>query len=133
MLFVSTNDTKISRDQRLELQSKIMGFVREALVYDKGYVVFEVKDLSSFDFDFYYSSGSEINVNYEETKDETKNRILYTLDCSELHGNNKANDSIDLLMQYLYNYIVGFISANILFEKYGIKDHSMKFKEMDIA
>lgn len=110
-----------------------MSFVREALVYDKGYVVFEVKDLDSFDFDFYYSSGTEINVNYGETKDETKNRILYALSCEEFHNNKYTNENIDSIMQYMYNYIVGFISANILFEKCGVKDHSYRFKEMDIA
>ena len=107
-----------------------MGYVREALIYDKGYLVFEVKDLSSFEFDFYYSSGTEIKVNYDETKDETRNRILYTINCNDLR--TKKVD-IDLLMKYLYNYIVGFISANILFEKYGVKDYSYMFKEIDIA
>ncbi len=134
MLSEITDDAKISQDQRLELQSKLIGFVREALIYDTGYIIFEVKDLNSFDFDFYYSSGSEIKVSYEETRDETLNRILFTLDCASLHENKKARDNLNKIINYLYNYVVGFISANILYEKYGVKDFSYLFKELaDIA
>jgi len=130
MLSEIADDARISQDQRLELQAKLISFVKETLIYDEGYVVFEVKDLGSFEFDFYYSSGSEIKVSYEETRDETTNRILFTLDCAALHRNKKARDNLNHIINYLYNYIVGFISANILYEKYGVKDFSYLFKDL---
>ena len=128
MLFAATSNTKVTQDQSLELQSKIIAYVREALVYDNGYLVFEVKDLSSFEFDFYYSSGSEIKVLYEETRDESLDRILFVINCKDFHKTTN-NDDLNVIMVYLYNYVVGFISANILYDKYKVKDYSHIFKD----
>jgi len=60
-------DSAITQDQTMSLQSKIIDFVREALVYNKGYVVFEVVDLDAFEFNFYYSDGSTVEAHYNVT------------------------------------------------------------------
>lgn len=129
MLFAPIDNSKVSQDQSLALQGKIIEYVREALIYDTGYLILEIRDLGSFDFNFYYSSGSEIEAKYDETRDETIDRILYTLSCSEFKEKCESGAKLSVIMQYLYNYIVGFISANVLCEKYGIKDHSTIFKK----
>lgn len=129
MLFTSIDDTKITQDQSLALKSKIIDYVRNALIYNRGYLVFEVKDLSSFEFDFYYSSGVEIEARYEETREETINRIIYTLECKQLREANVSADYLDKIMLYLYNYIVGFISSNVLYEKYNVEDKSWIFRD----
>jgi len=121
-------DTAITQDQTLVLQSKIIEFVREALVYNKGYVIFEVVDLSAFEFNFYYSDGSTVKAQYEETRSETIDRILFTLDCTELKRREYSGDRINDIIRYLYNYMFGALGVRILNEKHGIKDASHVFK-----
>ena len=127
MLFTMTSD-KVSQDQSLELQSKIISYVREALSCNKGYLIFEVKNLETFEFDFYYSSGSEIVPRYDETREETISRILYTIDCAEFYDKHVSTESLNKIMSNLYNYVVGFLCSNVLYERYGIKDYSHLFK-----
>ena len=119
----------LTQDQMLVLQSKILDFVREALVYDKGYVVFEITNLGVFEFNIYYSDGSTIDAQYEETRTETIDRILYTIDCKELNKYKNDTMIINDIIRYLYNYIVGMISSNILEETHHIKNFSFIFKK----
>lgn len=127
-MFDVKKELKISRDQSLGLRAKLIEYMREALANKKGWVIFEVKDLDTFEFDFYYSSNGEIVVRYEEPKEATLDRILYTINCQELTSISNIDDTIDDMLQHLYNYIIGFISANILHDKYGLGDHSLTFK-----
>ena len=119
----------LTQDQMLVLQSKILDFVREALVYDKGYVVFEITNLGVFEFNIYYSDGSTIDAQYEETRIETIDRILYTIDCKELSKYKNDTMIINDIIRYLYNYVVGMISSNILEETHHIKNFSFIFKK----
>ena len=119
----------LTQDQMLVLQSKILDFVREALVYDKGYVVFEITNLGVFEFNIYYSDGSKIDAQYEETRTETIDRILYTIDCKELSKYKNDTMIINDIIRYLYNYVVGMISSNILEETHHIKNFSFIFKK----
>ena len=119
----------LTQDQMLVLQSKILDFVREALVYDKGYVVFEITNLGVFEFNIYYSDGSTIDAQYEETRTETIDRILYTIDCKELNKYKNDTMIINDIIRYLYNYVVGMISSNILEETHHIKNFSFIFKK----
>ncbi len=128
-MFKVNKYTKLSQDQRLSLQSKLMEYVREALTYKTGWVVFEVKDLKSFEFEIYYSSDKELVTRIEEPRSETLDRILYVIGCEELSELQLDDDDIDEVLQYLFNYIVGFISVNIMYEVHGISDHSYSFKE----
>lgn len=123
------SDTAITQDQTMALQSKIIEFVREALIYNKGYVIFEVLDLDDFTFNFYYSEGSSIAAKYDETREETIERILFTIDCKELKRREYTGERINNIIRYLYNYVVGQVSANIMYEKYGIRDVSLIFKD----
>lgn len=120
-------DKNVTRDQSLALQSKILDYFRNALTLNKGYMVFEVVDASTFEFDFYYSSGSEIRATYEETREETVARIVYTIDCAELRSIENIDEYLSDIMRYIFNFIVGFISAGILWEQHGVKDHSAMF------
>ncbi len=122
--------TEMKQDQTLALQSKILEFIREALIYDKGYVVFEIKNLDAFEFNVYYSDGSKIDAQYDETRDETIDRILYTIDCAGLNKHKGDTRKIDDIIRYLYNYIVGLISASNLHKKCGIRDVSYIFKQV---
>lgn len=122
------SDTNITQDQALVLQSKIIEYIREALVYNKGYVIFELVDLSAFEFNFYYSDGSSVKAQYDETRSETIDRILFTIDCKELKRREFTGDRINDIIKYLYSYIVGIIGTKILYEKHGIKDVSLIFK-----
>jgi len=119
----------ITQDQTLVLQSKILDFIREALVYDKGYVVFEVANLGVFEFNIYYSDGSTVDAHYDETRTETIDRILYTIDCKELKKYKSNNIIINEIIKYLYNYVIGMISSNILEETHHIKNFSFIFKK----
>ena len=119
----------LTQDQMLVLQSKILDFVREALVYDKGYVVFEITNLGVFEFNIYYSDGSTIDAQYEETRTDTIDRILYTIDCKELNKYKNDTMIINDIIRYLYNYVVGMISSNILEETHHIKNFSFIFKK----
>jgi len=132
LLLDGAND-KISQHQRLELQSKIISYINEAMSYDNGYLVFECKDLGEFDFDYYYSSGSEIMPRYDETREESIARILFTINCREFNNVSDLNTYLNKIMVYIYNYVVGFISGNVLFERYKIRDHSFIFKQDAIS
>lgn len=126
-MFDFSNPT-VSQDQTLALQSQLLSFMREALVHDKGYIVFSIKDLSSFEFTYYYSDGHNVDVLYEESREETVDRILYTIDCECLKSIRGDSEKVGHILRYLFNYIVGGISAGVLTDKYGVKDHSLIFK-----
>ena len=126
-MFESKNP-QLGQDQTLALQSQLMEYIRDALVYDKGYMVFSIKDLSTFEFTNYYSDGNNIDVMYEETRDETIERILYVIDCADLTYARGNGELISDILKYLFNYVVGIISANLLHEKYNIKDFSHIFE-----
>jgi len=119
----------ITQDQTLLLQSKILDFVREALVYDKGYVVLEIANLGIFEFNIYYSDGSTVDVHYDETRFETIDRILYTINCKELKKYKSDKLIIGEIIGYLYNYVVGMISSSILEETHHIRNFSFIFKK----
>ena len=123
-----TGDPSLSEDQALALQSAILAYMREALTYDRGFMVFAVKNLDLFEFEFYYSNGSTVDVKYEETRQETVERILYTLDCSELNHENNKDINKDDVIKCIYNYVVGILSVNVLSVKFDIMDHSGIFK-----
>ena len=131
LMFKTNSDDRITQDQRLALQSKLIEYMREALAQEKGWVVFEVEDLETFEFDFYYSSSGEIKSRIEEPKQQTLDRILFTINCVELNALGDVDEDLDSMLKHLYNYIIGFISVNKLYEKYGISDHSSVFKEAD--
>ncbi len=128
-MFKVNTHTKLSQDQRLSLQTKLMEYVREALTYKTGWVVFEVKDLATFEFEIYYSSDGEIVPRIEEPRSESLDRILYVISCVELSKLELSDNDIDEILQYLFNYIVGFISVNIMHETFGINDFSWSFKK----
>ena len=130
-MFKTNSDDKITQDQRLALQSKLIEYMREALIQKKGWVIFEVEDTETFEFNFYYSSSGEIVSRIEEPKVETLDRILFTINCVELHCIKDIDDKIDVMLKHLYNYIIGFISVNKLHEQYGLSDFSMTFKKGD--
>lgn len=122
-------NSSISQDQTLALQSQVLAYVREALTYDKGYCVLAVKDLGSFEFEYYYSDGSNIEARPDETRLETIDRILITLSCSELKNIKNGTANINDVIRFVYNYIVGILSSNFLAEKYKILDHSNLIRE----
>lgn len=117
-------DTKLTQDKSLLLQSKVIAFVREATIYDKGYVVFMADASIEFEFDFYYTETHRLDSQYDETMQETASRILYVINCAELKKNHKELDEI---ISHLYNYFVGFFSANALLDNYDISDHTNEF------
>lgn len=122
------SDPSVSQDQTLALQSQVLSYVREALNYDKGCLVFSIKDLSAFEFEIYYSDGNNVDARYEETREETIRRILFTLNCKELKSVKGDINAINDLIRYLFNYIVGVISLHVMNEKYSVADHSGDFK-----
>ena len=126
------SDSSISQDQSLALQSAIIAFVRDARVYKIGYEVFEVKDLSTFEFCHYYSDGKNLDVTPDETRNETIDRILFTIDCAELWRIKDDSELVNYTMKYLFNYCIGIISANVLYEKHGISDKTVIFRGEDI-
>lgn len=91
--------------------------------------MFEVANLGVFEFNIYYSDGFKIDAHYDETRTETIDRILYTIDCKELKKYKSNNIIINKIIRYLYNYVIGMISSNILEETHHIKDFSFIFKE----
>lgn len=122
-------ESSISQDQSLVLQSQVLAYVREALVYDKGYVVFAVKDRDTFEFEIYHTDGNSIAAIYEETRDETIDRILFTIDCKEFCKFKNDTKTLNVCMKYLYNYFVGALNYIELQTKYGIKDETDIFRD----
>ena len=116
------NASGISQDQSFVLQSQVISYVRETLVYDKGYVVFAVKDLDAFEFEFYHTDGHRINALYEETRDETIERIMFVIDCKMFCKLKTDDKALTDVMKYLYNYFVGQISAQSLFDRFKISN-----------
>ncbi len=121
-------ESSISQDQSLVLQSQVLAYVREALVYDKGYVVFAVKDRSTFEFEIYHTDGNSIAAQYEETRDETIDRILFTIDCKVFCKLKKDAKALNVCMKYLYNYFLGALNYLDLQEKFGISDETDIFR-----
>ena len=122
-------EPSISQDQSLALQSQVLAFVREALIYDKDFVVFAVKELGTFEFEFYHTDGKRINALYEETREETIDRILFTIDCSQLCKIKGDTNAINDIMKYLYNYVVGVLSVYTMHDRFDIVDRSNMFRD----
>ena len=118
-----------TQTDRLELQSKIIGYIKDALIYDKGYMILELSDSYNGIIDYYYSSGKEIKSRYEETREETVERIVYVINCEQLKGKEFSDSSLNNIMNYLYAYVTGYIAANELTGSFGITDHSYVFDE----
>lgn len=116
-----------SQTDRLELQSKIIGYIRDALIYDKGYMILELSDSDDGIVDYYYSSGKEIKSRYEETREETVDRIIYTINCEQLKSKTFADIALNKLIDYLYLYVAGYIALNNLTNNLGIIDYSYVF------
>ncbi len=121
-------ESSISQDQSLVLQSQVLAYVREVLVYDKGYVVFAVKDRDTFEFEIYHTDGNSIAAIYEETRDETIDRILFTIDCKEFCKLKNDTKALNVCMKYLYNYFIGVLSYLALQTNYDIKDETDIFR-----
>ena len=115
-------ESSISQDQSLVLQSQVLAYVREALVYDKGYVVFAVKDRSTFEFEIYHTDGNSIAAQYEETREETIDRILFTISCADFCKYKNDSKALNVCMKYLYNYFLGALNYVELVDTYGISD-----------
>ena len=122
-------ESSLSQDQSLAIQSKVLEYIREALVYDKGYVILSVVDIGQLEFDIFYSNGNDINAVYEETREETIDRILYTIDCADLRRIRGDSGNVNHVIRYIYNFVVGAIGLNVLYEKYGVVDCSARFRE----
>ncbi len=126
----NTLETLLSGDQSLTLRAKVIEYVREALAYDKGYVVLEVQDLDSFEFGFYHTFGDYVKPRYDETRNEIINRIIYTIKCDEMTKYKNDMEHVNQIIEFLYNYCAGYLSANQLFEEYKIKDYSLVFNNI---
>jgi len=110
----------ITQDQSFVLQSQVISYVREALIYDKGYVVFAVKDMDAFEFEFYHTDGDSVNALYEETRNETVDRVMFNIDCKVFCKLKTDDKALTDVMRYLYNYFVGQLSATALFDRFKI-------------
>lgn len=122
-IFRNNTEDKIMQQQSLHIQSKLIAFVQETLVYDSGYVVLEIKDEETFELDFYYST-QEMIPRYDETRDETIERILFTLECGVLN----SNSNIPEIISSLYYIVVGKLYSRIIDDKFSIIDRTEIFQ-----
>ncbi len=118
----------ISQDQSLALQSEILDFVRSAILVDKGFQVLEVVDMDTFEFCNYYSDGSKIDARPDETRDETIDRIIYTIDCANLRKIKDRPGALKEVMGSLYAYIAGALAAAEMEKNYGVYDKTLIFR-----
>ncbi len=119
----------ISQDQSLALQSEILDFIRSAIGVDKGYEVLEIADLETFEFCHYYSDGSKIDARPDETRDETIDRVLFTIDCAQLKKIKDDREELNHVMSLIYDYAVGAISSWLLRENFNIEDYTNVLRE----
>lgn len=120
-------DNSLTENQSLSLQSKVIEFVRDALVYDRGYMVFSVRDTEAFEFKSFYSDGTQIDAEYSETRQETIDRILFTINCKDFYEKRGTID-VNLVIRHIYHYVVGVLSLNVLYDSFEIKDASSIFR-----
>lgn len=120
-------------DAQLKMLDKVVeDGLREALLYDKGYIIFSVNDPSLLSVDYYYSHVGELRVDYGESIDETKEKICFVLECKTVRENVNYENKFDIIKYCMINHIKGMACYCILNEKLHVSDFVTMFNTLKL-
>ena len=126
------SDLLFSEAQLSVLDKVIEEGLKEAVIYDKGYIIFNINDPSLLSIDYYYSNTGELRVDYGESIEETKEKIAFVIECKTIRENVNYENKFDIVKYCMINHLKGMACYCILNEKLHIDDLVMSFNALKL-